>query len=155
MVALMSNGVRLVIVEKLDRIARDQMLQETIIQSLLSRDFELLSATAGEENLCGNDPGRKLMRTVMGAFAEYEKQMIVLKLRVARQRKKATAGRCEGHKPFGHYEGEQEVLGKMRGLYAVDGNWETIAAALNSEGVKTRSGGKWFPATVRKILIHK
>ncbi len=155
MIALMSNGVRLVVVEKLDRIARDQMVQETIIQSLLSRDFELVSATAGEENLCGNDPGRKLMRTVMGAFAEYEKQMIVLKLRVARQRKKMNEGRCEGHKPYGHYEGEQEVLNKMRDLYAVGGNWEMIAAALNSEGVKTRSGGKWFPATVRKILIRK
>lgn len=155
MVALMSNGVRLVVVEKLDRIARDQMLQETIIQALISRDFELISATAGEENLCGNDPGRKLMRTVMGAFAEYEKQMIVLKLRVARQRKRMKEGRCEGHKPYGHYEGEQKVLNQMRELYAVGGNWEAISAALNNEGIKTRSGGKWFPATVRKILIRK
>src|SRR5712664_2718413 len=37
MVALMSNGVRLVIVEKLDRLARDQMVQETIVQSLLKQ----------------------------------------------------------------------------------------------------------------------
>jgi hypothetical protein len=43
----------------------------------------------------------------------------------------------------------------MRGLHAVGGNWETIASTLNNEGVTTRSGGKWYPATVRKILIRK
>ena len=96
MVALMSNGVHLVVVEKLDRIARDQMVQETIIQSLMKQGFELLSAHAGEENLCGNDPGRKLMRTIMGAIAEYDKTMIVLKLRAARNRRTAQDGRCEG-----------------------------------------------------------
>src|SRR6267378_2666397 len=104
MVALMSNGVHLVVVEKLDRIARDQMVQESIIQSLIKNGFELVSAASGEENLCGNDPGRKLMRTIMGAIAEYDKQMIVLKLRAARSRTKAKEGRCEGRKPFGHYD---------------------------------------------------
>jgi DNA invertase Pin-like site-specific DNA recombinase len=155
MVALMSNGVRLVVVEKLDRIARDQMVQEGIIQSLLKEGFELVSAAPGEENLCGNEPGRKLMRTIMGAIAEYDKQMIVLKLRAARSRTKAKEGRCEGRKPFGHYENEREVLTRMSDLHAGGGNWETIAATLNNEGIKTRSGGKWFPATVRKILIRK
>lgn len=154
MVALMSNGVRLAVVEKLDRIARDQMVQESIIQSLLKEGFELLSAASGEENLCGNDPGRKLMRTIMGAIAEYDKQMIVLKLRAARHRTKQRTGRCEGHKPFGHYEGEQAILAHMRELQAAGGNWESIAATLNAEGIKTRSHGKWYPATARKILIR-
>src|ERR1700722_10966474 len=45
MVALMSNGVHLVVVEKLDRIARDQMVQESIIQSLIKNGFELVSAS--------------------------------------------------------------------------------------------------------------
>ncbi len=37
----------------------------------------------------------------MGLFAEYEKSMIVLTLRVARNRVKATKGQCEGRKPYG------------------------------------------------------
>jgi len=153
MVALMSNGVRVVVVEKLDRIARDQMVQEGIIQSLLKEGFELVSAAPGEENLCGNEPGRKLMRTIMGAIAEYDKQMIVLKLRAARSRTKAKEGRCEGRKPFGHYDGEAAILARIRELHGSGGNYEGITKNLNEAGIETRSGGKWYPATVRRIVL--
>jgi len=153
MIALMSNGVRLVVVEKLDRLARDQMVQETIIQTLLKQGFETLSAASGEENLCGNDPGRKLMRTIMGAIAEYDKMMLVLKLKAARQRAKVKDGRCEGAKPFGMLRGEFDVLVHIKTLRASGDNYEAIAKQLNVQGSKTRSGGKWFPATVRRILV--
>ena len=43
------------------------------------------------------------MSQMMGAIAQYEKAMIVLKLRAARECKKARTGRCEGCKPYGHY----------------------------------------------------
>lgn len=159
MVALMSNGVRLVVVEKLDRIARDQMVQETIIQSLLKQGFELVSAAGGEENLCGDDPGRKLMRTIMGAIAEYDKMMVVLKLRAARQRTKAKGGKyegrnCEGRKPYGTREGEQAVITRVKSLHASGSNYEAIAKRLNADKVKSRSGGKWFPANVRRVILN-
>src|ERR1700688_4284430 len=136
MIALMSNGVRLVVVEKLDRIARDQMVQETIIQSLMKQGFELVSAAPGEENLCGNDPGRKLMRTIMGAIAEYDKQMIVLKLRAARQRKRARLGRCEARKPYGQDKAagaaEQAIVARIVALRGAGGNYEAICRQLNA-----------------------
>jgi hypothetical protein len=37
--------------------------------------------SAGEPDLLQNDPSRKLMRQIFGAISEYEKTMIVLKLR--------------------------------------------------------------------------
>jgi hypothetical protein len=95
------------------------------------------------------------MRQIFGAVHQLDKSNLVLKLRAARQRKKVATGRCEGRLPYGDHEGEQDVLNHMRGLHAVGGNWETIASTLNNEGVTTRSGGKWYPATVRKILIRK
>jgi DNA invertase Pin-like site-specific DNA recombinase len=152
MVALMSNGVHLVIVEKLDRLARDQMVQETIVQSLLKQGFELVSAASGEENLCGDDPGRKLMRTIMGAIAEYDKMMIVLKLRAARQRVKAKDGRCEGRKPFGTREGEPELIARIKSLHSSGSNYEQIARTLNAEGIKAQSGGKWYPSNIRRTI---
>jgi DNA invertase Pin-like site-specific DNA recombinase len=153
MIALMSNGVRSVVVEKLDRLARDQMVQENIIQSLLKQGFELVSSAEGEENLCGNDPGRKLMRTIMGAIAEYDKMMIVLKLRAARRRSKATTGRCEGRKPYGTRDGEQAVIDRVQALQSAGSNYEAIARQLNADGVATRANGAWYPATIRRILI--
>jgi DNA invertase Pin-like site-specific DNA recombinase len=153
LVALMSNGVDTVIVEALHRFSRDLRVQENLIHQYFSNRFTLISAT--EPELGNDDPNRVFMRQIFGAVHQLDKSNLVLKLRAARQRKKASTGRCEGRKPYGARDGEQDVLNHMRDLYAVGGNWETIAAALNSEGTKTRSGGNWYPATVRKILIRK
>src|SRR5450432_1163859 len=87
MTALHTNGTRLVLIEKLDRLARDLMIQETIIGDLRKNNFELISVA--EPDLLKDDPSRKLMRQIFGAIAEYEKTMIVLKLRGARVRAKA------------------------------------------------------------------
>src|SRR5690242_1390791 len=99
MTALHSNGVKLVLIEKLDRLARDLMVQETIIGDLRKNGFDLISVA--EPDLLQDDPSRKLMRQIFGAIAEYEKTMIVLKLRGARMRMRAKTGRCEGAKPYG------------------------------------------------------
>jgi DNA invertase Pin-like site-specific DNA recombinase len=153
MVALMSNGVRMVIVEKLDRLARDQMVQETIIQTLLKQGFELVSAASGEENLCGNDPGRKLMRGIMGLISEYDKTMIVLKLKAARGRQRLETGRCEGRKPFGTRDGEPEIIARVKSMHAAGSNYEAIARQLNADGVPTRKLlGSWYPSGVRNIV---
>ena len=52
MTALHSNGVRVVIVEKLDRLARDLMVQETIVADLRKYGFELVSVA--EPDLMAN-----------------------------------------------------------------------------------------------------
>src|SRR5580700_10407142 len=71
MTALHSNGVRIVIIEKLDRLARDLMVQETIIADLRKHGFEVVSVA--EPDLCSDDPTRVMVRQMMGAVAQYEK----------------------------------------------------------------------------------
>jgi hypothetical protein len=65
---------------------------------------------------------------------------------------KAKTGRCEGRKPYGHHDGEQPVLERMRTLRAQGLPVDGIARVLNEEGVQTRSGGLWYGATVNRIL---
>jgi DNA invertase Pin-like site-specific DNA recombinase len=148
--ALAADGVKLVAIEKLDRLARDLMVQETIIADLRKRGFELLSVM--EPDLLQNDPTRILMRQVFGAIAQYEKAMIVAKLRGARQRMKAKTGSCEGRKPFGHYDGEPAILDRMTTLRKTDMGYDRIADVLNSEGLKPRTGERWWGRTVNNIL---
>jgi DNA invertase Pin-like site-specific DNA recombinase len=148
--ALAADGVKLVTIEKLDRLARDLMVQETIIGDLRKRGFELLSVM--EPDLLQNDPTRVLMRQVFGAIAQYEKAMIVAKLRGARQRMKAKTGRCEGRKPFGYYDGEAVILERMAALRDADMGYDRIADVLNSEGLKPRTGAQWWGRTVNNIL---
>lgn len=150
MTALHSNGVKLVLVEKLDRLARDLMIQETIIGDLRKNGFDLISVS--EPDLLKDDPSRKLMRQIFGAIAEYEKTMIVLKLRGARARSRAKNGRCEGVKPFGYFEGEPEVLARLKALRREGLGFDRIAAALNQENVPTRTGKPWHGVVVNRIL---
>jgi DNA invertase Pin-like site-specific DNA recombinase len=153
MTALHANGVRLVLIEGLHRLARDLMVQESIIHDLKRNDFAIVSVQ--EPDLCSDDPSRKLMRQIMGAFSEYEKTMIVSKLRGARQRMKAKTGTCEGRKPYGHFPGEQAVVDRMMALRAGGATYEAIAGTLNAEGIGPRKAGtKWHAGHVHRLLTR-
>ena len=69
-----ADGVKIILIEKLDRLARDLMAQESCIASLQADGFTLKSLN--EPDLCSTDPHRKLMRQIMGSFAEYERSLI-------------------------------------------------------------------------------
>ena len=95
---------------------------------------------------------RTLMRQVIGAIAEYEKSMIVLKLRGARNRKRAKTGRCEGRKPYGFYPGEKKVIERMKALREQGTAYDKLAEQLTTEGFRTRKGTAWHGYSVQRIL---
>jgi DNA invertase Pin-like site-specific DNA recombinase len=152
MVALMSDGVHTVLIEKLDRLARDMMVQENLLWDMKKQGITMISVA--EPDFCSDDPTRILMRQIMGAIAQYDKTMIVLKLRAARQRARIRSGVREGAKPYGTLDGEREIAGRMVELKKRM-NYRQVASVLNDEGITTRRGKRWFPATVRKILVRR
>lgn len=151
------HGIKTVIIEKLDRLARDLMVQEAIVRDLQKRGYKLVSTAEGA-NLCGDDPTRKLIRQIFGAVAEYDKSMLVAKLRAARDRKRAKEGRCEGRRPYGETPEEQTILRRMRAWRRKgrDGKpgrtYQEIAEMLNAEGITTGLGGAWSRGTVHRVL---
>jgi DNA invertase Pin-like site-specific DNA recombinase len=56
MTALHADGVKTVIIEKLDRLARDLMVQETVVADLQKHGFTLISVA--EPDLMATDPNR-------------------------------------------------------------------------------------------------
>lgn len=150
MTALHGNGVKTIIIEKLDRLARELMVQEATIAELQKQGFTLVSVQ--EPDLMSSDPARIAFRQMMGVFAQYDKSQIVLKLKAARMRKRAKEGRCEGRKPFGYYEGEQAAIERMRALAGTGISVRSITARLNAESVPTRTGKPWRDPVVGRIL---
>ena len=75
---LESNGVRTVIVERADRLARDLMVQEVILAQFVKVGARILTAD-GVDLTSSDDPTRRLIRQVLGAEAEVEKNVLVLK----------------------------------------------------------------------------
>ena len=142
--ALESDGVKAVVIERLDRLARDLMVQETIIADMQKSGYVLHSSC--EPDLCSIDPSRVLVRQIFGAIAQYEKCMIVLKLRGARQRKKARGERGEGRHAYGEKPGEEVTLQRILALQSTGHSTRAIANFLNTAGDATRMGGTWKPA---------
>ena len=149
MTALYGNGVRTILIENLSRLARDLMVQEAVIKDLRKNGFTLLSTA--EPDLMANDPGRKFIRQVLGAAAELEKDMLVLKLRAARDRKKAASGKCEGAILYGLLPGEAQIRDRIISAHKAGSSLRTICDALNAEGVEPRRAKRWHPTQIVRI----
>jgi len=151
------HGVKTIVIEKLDRLARDYMIQEFIIRDFQKQGFNIISTMEGKD-LCGDDPTRKLIRTIMGAFAEYDKTMIVAKLRASRERIKLKTGKCEGRKGYNETEQGRAILERINDLRRSPENgkrltWQQIADQLNMEGVLTMDGKIWSLFRVQQTAI--
>lgn len=147
-----------IVVERLDRIARDLMVQELIIRELRTRGIQLFAADQGalidQANDTG-DPTRKLLRQILGAVAEWEKSALVKKLRAARDRKRKSEGRCEGRKPFGSQPKEKIVQDLILSLHTHGNSYAMIARILSQEGFVTRYGQAWNKASVYNCVRGK
>jgi DNA invertase Pin-like site-specific DNA recombinase len=156
-----ANGVRLVLVERADRLARDLVVSELILNQFRALGAKVIAADSGTDLTVGDDdPTRVLIRQVLGAVAQFERSVIVSKLKAARMRMRRETGRCEGRKPFGARPGEAETVQlihrlrrKPRGSERL--SFAAIANRLNAEGHPTRTGKPWAPETVRQIVMRR
>jgi DNA invertase Pin-like site-specific DNA recombinase len=155
MLDMLSNGVRMILIERLDRLARFLMYQESILQDLKRKGIEVVSVT--EPEMCSEDPTRILMRQVLGAFFEYERTCIVNKTRAARERIRASGKKCEGKKAFGFHSDKPEEKQTLTLMLALSKHYSAawIALELNKRGIKPRSGKKWHPNSVARILNRR
>ena len=122
------NGVRTIIVETANRFARDLMVQEVGFAMLRDLGVTLIAADSPSSFL-DEGPTSKLIRQILGAVSEFDKAMIVAKLKGARDRLRRTQGKCEGRKAYAEREGGHELVAMARQLR---GNCAAIQmAALN------------------------
>ena len=147
-----------VLVERADRLARDLIVGELILNQFRELGVKVIAADSGTELTAGDDdPTRVLIQQVLGAVAQFEKAVIVSKLQAARVRKRRATGRCEGRKPYGTRPGETDVVAVIHKLRRKPRGGErlsfaAIANRLNAEGHPTRTGKPWAPETVRQIV---
>jgi DNA invertase Pin-like site-specific DNA recombinase len=151
------HGVKTVIIEKMDRLARDLMVQETIVAELQTRGFSLISAMEGAD-LLSEDFSRVMIRQLFGVVAQYNKANLVWRLKASRDRMREKTGRCEGRKGYKGTEEGQALVQRIKSLYQRDNKGkrkthEQIADLLNKEGTLTINRRKWNARGVRKIII--
>lgn len=150
------HGIKVMIVECLDRFARDMMVQEAIVRDLQEKGFNLISVYDGPD-LAAKDPTRKMVRRMHGVINEYQKDMLVQKLKVARDRIKVRDGKCEGRKSYAESEAGRDILKRIRQLrrklkHRKQMTYQQVADQLNQEQMYTMDGKPWTYQRVQQVL---
>ena len=162
--AILANGVNTIIVEGLDRLARELRIQEQILMYLARKGICLISANTGEDvtEAVRSDPIKKALIQIQGVFAELDKSQLVVKLKKGREKKKAEQGKCEGRKHYGEEsEEERKIIKRITYMRRLSRgaekrkSFQEIADILNKEGIKTRLEKKWNASGVKRIVDRK
>ncbi len=157
--AILGNGVKTVIVESLDRLAREYRIQESLLIYLASKGVDLVSARTGENvtQAIQADPLKKALIQIQGVFSELEKNQLVRRLQKARDLRSTQAKRrVEGRKAYGETPEEQHIIERIRAMRRKNGTpgmtLQGIADRLNSEGITTKDGKPWKATQVFNVV---
>ena len=147
--------VRVILVENASRFARDLIVQLTGHDLLKARGITLIPVDA-PDHFTTDTPTAKMVRSILGAVSEFEKASIVLKLRVARDRKRKTGVKVEGRKS--HAERNPNAVAMARKLHRKNPHTgkrlslRKIAAQLSQSGHKATSGKSFSASAILSML---
>lgn len=137
------------VVPRLDRLARRLTTQEVILAEVWSLGGSVHAADMGEVAQDDpDDPMRTAMRQMAGVFAQLDRALLVKRLRDGRTAKTKQGGKAVGRYPFGWsaagaVEREQHVLAYVRALREQGESWRTVTRLVNNRGAE------WYPRTGR------
>ena len=152
-----------IVVPRLDRLARDLIVQETILAEVRHIGGEVFPTSPAEASYLTDDPddpSRKMIRQVLGAVSEYERSMVALRLRNGRRRKAELGGYASGAPAFGFEardgdpiksQNEQSTIERIAELRASGSSFREICSTLEAEGHVTKRGpldGSRWPSSV-------
>lgn len=150
----------ILLVAKRDRLGRDTFGVAMIEAGVARKKARIVSAAG--EGTESDDPSSILMRRMIDAFAEFERNIIRGRTKSAMAAKKVKGERV-GHIPFGHQlaDGnkiepnarEQDILNQIRDLRIKGLSMREIAKELNDRGTFNRNGNKWNHKSIRNAMM--
>ena len=149
-----------VLVTKVDRISRS--LQD-LVKLLQALNEHAVDFAALDQDFDTGDPAGLLTFHVLGGFAQFERELMVQRVREAHlQRVKTRDWPC-GPVAYGYRKvdgrlveelKQAEVVRHIYRLYGEMRSYNGVARQLTEEGVPAPRGGKWSGETVRGILTN-
>ena len=157
---LREHGAGLLVVAKRDRLARD--VEVCIVAERLVAEFGARVVTADGLSAEATPEGQ-LMRTILDAFAQYERAMIRARTKAAMLAKGRRGEYTGGEAPYGYRasganvvedEDEQRVIRLIRSLHGNGHGPSVIARDLNSSFMPCR-GSVWHAKSVARVLSRE
>ena len=162
---LRAGDAQVLIVYRVDRLARDMVLQEQLLAEVGRLGARVHSCSATEDAYLVDDPTdptRQLVRQVLGVVASYERAMIRLRMAAGKARKLEQGGYAHGQPPYGWQAvggelvervDEQAVVLAIRAARTAGRSYRQIADDLNATGTPARRG-RWHPQTVSRVAAR-
>lgn len=155
-----AKAFSILLVWKIDRLARSIVHAVTTVNELMETYGVVLRSVT--EPIDTASPLGQTIFSVLAGMAEQERQAIVQRT-LSGKRFKAEKGQFTGAMaPFGYrtdgqghlvvHRAEARVVKRIFKMRDQGKTLQEIADWLNDEGVETRRGGQWHPATARYIL---
>lgn len=142
---------------KLDRLCRSLADLLGIVRLCERKGVALISAS---EHIDTGSPAGRMMVSMLGAFAEFERERIAERIRdVAYDKRQQRRAYCR-NTPFGYRrigddlvpdERDQTGLAKMRAMKEKGASLRQIGAWLSENGYQPR-GSRWHAASVKAVL---
>ena len=149
--------VKAVIIAKLDRLTRNVRDLADLLDRFNQKGVALISVA---ESLDTATAAGRLVINIMASVSQWEREAIGERIRDAIRYKKSQ-GEAYSPTPYGFTRAGKKlrphptqaktvrlILRRRRAGWT----FKRIAAALNSDGVKTKRGGSWYASTVRGIV---
>jgi site-specific DNA recombinase len=160
----------ILIVRDYQRLARDTTLAMIIEQKIKQRGCKLMATENGDLIDRDEDPSMKMLRTIMHAYAEFDRAVRNARTRAGMLRNQRNGRRQSAECPYGWttdpdselneydrpsgmqpVESEQRAIERMQTLREAGDSYRKICETLTVEGHPPR-GANWHPASVRRIL---
>ncbi len=142
--AILDDGqADVLIAAKVDRVSRSVLDFAELVARSDRNGWELITL---DVPLDVSTPYGKLMRTMLAAFAELERDLIAMRTREA-----LAVRRSQGVILGRPVSISAEVADRIVALRESGSTWKQVADALNEAGVPTARGGQWRGSTVRDV----
>jgi len=153
-----SGKASALVVYRFDRLARDVILQETLIRQLQQQSADVVSVQ--KPAMEGDEHTRVMVRQILGVLAQYERAVIRGRMMSGKAAKVAAGGYGGGRPAYGtmadnkalvENPDEAVIVATVVTMRHEGESYRSIASALADAGHSTRSGGTWNPNQVRRI----
>jgi DNA invertase Pin-like site-specific DNA recombinase len=153
------SEVRTILVEDASRFARGVVLQEVGYEMLKGHGITLIPVNAPDHFGRDTDPMTDAIRQMVGVMNELAKKTLVLNMRLARERKRAVNGKCEGRKS--HAELRPDLVKQVHRLRrqnprtGIKRSYREIASELAESGHVNANGRPYAAASIKAMLEQR
>jgi site-specific DNA recombinase len=167
LVQLEGNQADCLVVYRLDRLARDFVLQEMLVERLRQRATPIRSVTE-DVDTDTTDATKILVRQILGSIGQYERALIRGRMQAGKLVKAARGGYVGGQPGYGKQASDSALIDDPEEAAIVqlvirlrrDGaSFRLICDALTEAGFRPRRAVAWHPMVVRSIFqrasIHR